>query len=102
MRVNAGMLPGALLLIAAGAAAAGDQAAAENPAVPDPALLEYLGSFPAEEGEWVDPLELAEVEATELRNEADDEAAATAPGKTAADGEVGDDENADENTETGK
>lgn len=44
---------------------------------PDPELLEFLGSFATEEGDWVDPLLLAEVEPETLDQAAQDETEAT-------------------------
>lgn len=45
--------------------AVGGAAGAESDATPDDAFLEFLGGFETEDGDWVDPMSLAELDSEE-------------------------------------
>lgn len=61
----------ALMLVAASALAAG-KPPVKHPAVvqkPDPALLEFLGTWESPDGHWVDPMTFAKTDPDKLRQE---------------------------------
>lgn len=62
-------LHGIALLLLAGNGAAAEQST-ETPVQPDPELLEFLGSFATDEGEWIDPDSLLETEFATLLDRA--------------------------------
>ena len=61
----------ALMLVAASALAAGKPPAKHPVAVqkPDPALLEFLGTWESPDGHWVDPMTFAKTDPDKLRQE---------------------------------
>lgn len=60
----------ALMLVAASALAAG-KPPAKHPVVqkPDPALLEFLGTWESPDGHWVDPMTFAKTDPEKIRQE---------------------------------
>ncbi|NNF51583.1 MAG: hypothetical protein HKN59_04010 [Gammaproteobacteria bacterium] len=72
------MKPTSLLkgLAAAGCIAVGSVASAEQDVLPEDAFLEFLGGFETADGDWVDPMSLAELDGdtdAEVKRESDDE-----------------------------
>jgi hypothetical protein len=62
-------ISGTLCLLLSGQALAAETGNQES-AQPDPALIEFLGSFATDEGQWIDPDSLLEAEFAALLDQA--------------------------------